>query len=145
MTTFWPAAIAHAPQLGVALRGPAHVHDRAHPPQQLLDRGREPRVEVLGEPRQLLRVGEERVHAAGHEVARRVAAGVDEQQEEEVEVDDVELVTVDGRVGDEAGEVVGGLGPPGLPDAVRVVEHLDHAPSSRRRPPGSRVRHGWPR
>ena len=115
MTTFWPAAMRTPSQFGVALRGPAHVDDRAHPPQQLLDRRRQPGVEVLREPRQLRRVVEERVEASGDEVAGRVATGVDEQQEEEAEVDELELVAVDGRVGDDTGEVVGRLGPPGLP------------------------------
>src|ERR1700722_15867288 len=82
----------HATDLGVAFRSPAHVHDGAYPPKQFLDRRQKPGIEVLRQPCQLFRMGEEGVEAARDQIAGSVPSGVDEQEEKEVEVEDLELV-----------------------------------------------------
>ena len=58
---------------------------------------------------------EQRIHPTGDQVASRVATCIDEQQEEEVEVDEVELVVVDRRRGDQRGQIVRRLGALALP------------------------------
>ena len=67
---------------------------------------------------------EERVHPAGDQVAGRVAAGVDEQDEEEAEVGLVEPVPVHLGARERGSEVVCGTGALGVPDAGGVAEHL---------------------
>src|SRR5436305_7768930 len=69
---------------------------------------------------------EEGYEAAADEVAGGVAARVDEENEEEVEVDVVEGLAVDVGRKERAGEVVAGAPALLLGDVVGVVEHLDH-------------------
>ena len=65
-----------------------------HEAQHLLDRAGQERA-VGAQRRELVGVREQRQHAARDEVARRVAAGVDEQQEEQVELEVGEPLAVD--------------------------------------------------
>jgi hypothetical protein len=68
---------------------------------------------------------EERVHPAGHKVARRVAASVDEQEEKQVEVHLIEAVPIHIGGDKRGGEVVPWMCLFLFPDAVGIVEHLD--------------------
>ena len=66
-------------QLDVAGRGAVHVLDRRYPAQHLLDGDRdEPRL--LDQTPQLVRVLQQRVHAAADHVARRLVAADEDQQ-----------------------------------------------------------------
>ena len=115
MTTFWPAVI-RTPASSVSRFAVRRMYTTGltqRSSSSTADARRASRS--ASEPRQLVGVGEQRVKAAGHEVAGGVAAGVDQQQEEQSEVDDVEVLAVDRREGDDSGQVVGRLGPAGLP------------------------------
>ena len=63
-------------------------------PQHLLDRGRQ-QGRVVGKPGLLCRMVHQRERARGDQVAGGVAAGVDQQQEEEVELQIGESLSVD--------------------------------------------------
>ena len=114
-----------AGELAVLRRGAAHVDHRAHPAQHLVDRARQHAVEVVLETSALVGMFEQRDQPTAHEVAGGVAAGVDEQQEEEVEVDVVEALAVDLGAEDPARQIVAGVRAFLLGNLPGVVEHLD--------------------
>ena len=68
---------------------------------------------------------EQREESAGDEVARRIAAGVDEQHEEQVELHVAELAPVEFVVEQHAREVVLRIRALLVDDALRVREHLE--------------------
>ena len=69
---------------------------------------------------------EQREHAARHEVPRGVAARVDEQQEEEVELEVAEAFALDLGLEQHARDVVGRPRALRGPHAGRVAHHLEH-------------------
>ena len=83
-----------AGKFGIAQRGAPHVDYRADPAQQFIACRRQQRVEVRAQLREFVRVFEQRQQPRRNEVARRVAAGVDEQQKEQLKVQIVELAAI---------------------------------------------------
>jgi hypothetical protein len=69
-------------------------------------------------------VVEELLHPGRDEVSRRVAAGVHEQEEEELELPIGQPVTVGLRLHERRGDVVTGRLPLGVDDHGGVGEHL---------------------
>ena len=112
-----------AAELGVARRGAAEVHDRRHPAQHLLDRGRQQR-QVGEQARALLGVLDQRQHAAGDQVARGLVAGHGEQQEERVELHLGEPLAVDLAAHEHADQVVARMVARARGELVGVHAHL---------------------
>src|SRR5439155_6118773 len=83
-----------AADLGVDRRLPAEVHDGRDVAQQLLDRRRQQR-QVAAQLGHLLGVLEQRERARGDEVARRLRAGVLQQQEERRDLELREALSID--------------------------------------------------
>ena len=71
-------AILSAGNDRVSCGGPPEVHDGRHPSQHLLDRGRNV-GSIVDQTSPLLRMFEQRQHAAGDQGARRLAPRVHEQ------------------------------------------------------------------
>ena len=84
-----------AAYLGAGRRGPAEVHHRRSPAQDLVDRGGHQPVDVGAERVELIRVVEQRIHAVRGCVAGRLVAGDRQQQHEHVELELGEPVAVD--------------------------------------------------
>ena len=87
------------------------VHDGRRVAQHLLDRRGEQPVDVGLQAGPLVRVVEELLDAGRQQVARRVAAGVDEQQEEPLELGIGQPDAVDLGLDERRGDVVARLGP----------------------------------
>ena len=109
---------------GVVHRGAAEVDDRRGEPQHLLDRRRQQAVDVGHQSSPLVGLIEQHLHAGRQQVARRVAAGVHEQQEEPLELGVGQPVAIDLGLHERRGDVVAGVGPLVLGDLLRVAEHL---------------------
>ena len=108
----------------VVHRRAPEVDDRCRHAQHLFDRRCQQPVEVTHQPRPLLGMIEEQLHPGGDEVARRVPAGVDEQQEEPLELGVGELVAIDGRLHQRRRDVVARRAALVLGDLLRVRQHL---------------------
>ena len=93
-TTFSSALIGWSSDHGVDDRLAAEVHDRGHPPQHLLHRGREQRP-VGEQPLPLVGMVEEGLHAPGHQVAGGLVAGDGQQEKEKLQLEIGESLAVD--------------------------------------------------
>jgi hypothetical protein len=104
-------ALAHAgaADLDVARRGPVHVLDRRHPAQHLLD-GERQQAGVRGELPALVGIPEQRLHAAGDHVARRLVAADEDEQPLLQDVLVGELLAVDLRMDERRHHVVARTG-----------------------------------
>ena len=95
MSTWSPAAIGLAADLGVLGGHACERHHRRGEAQQLLDGdGQDREVAAAGAP-ELVGMLEQREHAGGDEVAGGLGAGVLQQHEEHVDLHLVEPVAVD--------------------------------------------------
>ena len=128
-------------ELDVLGHGAAHVLDRRHPTQQLLDGDREP-VRVGRQRRQLVGPFEQGQHAAAQHVARRLVAA---DQDQERLVHDglvVEAVAVDLGLAQLGDEVVARVGPAVGDDAELQLAEAEHGLGPRLRLLGRRVERG---
>ena len=107
-------------------RGAAHVDHRADPAQQFLARRRQAYRRFARSQANSSGCSSSASRPAATQVARRVAAGIDQQQEEQQELDVVELAAVDLGGEQLGGQIVGR--PRALlgDDPLRVLEHLHH-------------------
>ena len=115
---FWPCVQLLTHELGVVGDRAAHVLDRAHPAQHLLDRGRDLR-RIVDEQLALVGVQQQLLHAAADDVAGRLVAADEDEQRLVQHVVGVEAVAVDLGVHEHAHEVVGRVLLP-LRDRVRA-------------------------